>query len=142
MHRGVEVWDDVPGALSGPLLDLICGDGASARTLVTASSGTPFQERVWAALRLVPRGAVLTYADLAASIGMPRGMRAVGAAMARNPLPLVVPCHRVIAAGGRLGGFSAGLEMKRLLLELEGVHVEGGRVGPVRAHGSTRPTRS
>lgn len=92
--------------------------------------GTAFQNRVWSALRNVPRGHVRTYAGLAADVGAPRAMRAVGTAMARNPLPIVVPCHRVIANGARIGGYSDGLARKRELLELEGVRIDGERVLP------------
>lgn len=92
--------------------------------------GTAFQNRVWAALRDVPRGHVRTYAGLAADAGAPRAMRAVGMAMAKNPLPIVVPCHRVIANGARIGGYSDGLARKRVLLDLEGVRIDGDRVLP------------
>jgi O-6-methylguanine DNA methyltransferase len=91
-------------------------------------SGSPFHRRVWECLRAVPRGSVRTYAGLAMDVQSPRATRAVGTAMARNPLPIVVPCHRVVASGSSLGGFSAGLERKRALLALEGVKVEGERV--------------
>jgi methylated-DNA-[protein]-cysteine S-methyltransferase len=83
--------------------------------------GTPFQARVWETLRQVPSGGVLTYGELAERAGSPKSARAVGAAMARNRIPIVVPCHRVIASGGGLGGFTGGLEIKRALLQLEGV---------------------
>jgi methylated-DNA-[protein]-cysteine S-methyltransferase len=92
--------------------------------------GTPFQNRVWAALCRVPRGHVRSYAGLAADVGAPRASRAVGMAMARNPLPIVVPCHRVIARGSRLGGYSGGLDRKRALLALEGVPLDGDLVLP------------
>ncbi|MDY0296881.1 MAG: methylated-DNA--[protein]-cysteine S-methyltransferase [Acidobacteriota bacterium] len=89
--------------------------------------GTDFQQRVWRALRGVRRGNVVTYAQLAALAGAPRAARAVGNAMASNPLVLFVPCHRVVAAGGSLGGFSAGLDTKRHLLRLEGrIHDHSG----------------
>ncbi len=106
------------------------GEAIDLATLPVELRGTAFQERVWTALRAVPRGRVRTYAGLASDVGAPRAMRAVGLAMAKNPLPLVVPCHRVIAHGSRLGGYSGGLERKRALLALEGVHVEGDHVLP------------
>lgn len=84
-----------------------------------APGGTPFQARVWAALREVPYGSTCTYADLAAAIGRPTAVRAVGAANGRNPISIVVPCHRVIGANGSLTGYGGGLERKRLLLDLE-----------------------
>jgi O-6-methylguanine DNA methyltransferase len=83
--------------------------------------GTPFQRRVWEALRRIPYGRTLSYGEVAARVGRPRAFRAVGQANGRNPIPLIVPCHRVIAAAGRLGGFGAGLELKRTLLEIEGI---------------------
>ncbi len=81
-----------------------------------------FQRRVLAAVRAIPKGSVRTYGQIAAAIGQPRAARAVGSALARNPLPFVIPCHRVIAHGGRLGQYSdGGPTMKRRLLLREGV---------------------
>lgn len=88
--------------------------------LPLAPQGTDFQQRVWMALRAIPYGATISYRDLADRIGKPSAMRAVGAANGRNPLPIVVPCHRVIGADGSLTGFGGGLPTKRFLLELEG----------------------
>jgi len=85
------------------------------------SQGTEFQQRVWQTLRRVRRGQLVTYSGLAAMAGNPRAARAVGGAVSRNPLVLFVPCHRVVAAGGGIGGFSAGLDAKRRWLSLEGV---------------------
>ncbi len=82
--------------------------------------GTVFQREVWSALRAIPYGATRTYGEIASSIGKPGAMRAVGAASGANPLPLVIPCHRVVAAGGKLGGFGGGLPLKRRLLAMEG----------------------
>lgn len=83
--------------------------------------GTPFQQRVWEGLRLVPYGRTCSYADLAERIGWPRhASRAIGQANNRNPVALIVPCHRVIAADGTLGGYGAGLKLKEKLLQLEG----------------------
>ena len=90
-------------------------------TLRVAARGTPFQERVWAALGAIPRGETRTYGELAASLGQPGAARAIGAANARNPVCLIVPCHRVIAADGGLHGYAWGTERKRWLLELEGI---------------------
>lgn len=81
--------------------------------------GTEFQSRVWRSLLRIPYGETCSYADLAASAGSPRGFRAVGQANGRNPVAIVVPCHRVIAADGSIGGYSCGLEIKRFLLDLE-----------------------
>jgi methylated-DNA-[protein]-cysteine S-methyltransferase len=82
--------------------------------------GSDFQMRVWRELRRIPPGKTISYAQLAQRIGNPRASRAVGSANGRNPLCIVVPCHRVISADGSLGGFSAGLEAKRWLLRHEG----------------------
>jgi methylated-DNA-[protein]-cysteine S-methyltransferase len=87
------------------------------------SQGTAFQRRVWEEAGKIPRGEVRSYGWLAKRIGIPGGARAVGQAMGSNPLPIVVPCHRVVAADGGLGGFSSGLENKRFLLSLEGVRL-------------------
>lgn len=86
-------------------------------------NGTDFQRRVWERLTRIPYGATATYAEVAAAIGRPRASRAVGGACGANPLPIIVPCHRVLASGGRLGGFGGGLEMKRALLRREGIEV-------------------
>jgi len=88
--------------------------------LVLEPVGTEFQLAVWQALRRIPYGRTWSYAELAQRIGRPRAMRAVGAANGANPLPIVVPCHRVIGADGSLTGFGGGLPAKQLLLELEG----------------------
>lgn len=81
--------------------------------------GTPFQLAVWRELLRIPYGEVRSYGEVARAIGRPRAVRAVGAANGANPLPLLVPCHRVVASGGRLGGYGGGLELKRRLLALE-----------------------
>lgn len=83
--------------------------------------GTPFRRRVWRGLAAIPYGSVLTYGELAARIGSPGAARAVGQANGANPIPIVLPCHRVVAANGRLGGFSSGTDVKRRLLDLENV---------------------
>jgi methylated-DNA-[protein]-cysteine S-methyltransferase len=84
-----------------------------------APLGTPFQREVWAALRRVPYGTTTTYGALAAAVGRPSAVRAVGAANGRNPFCLVVPCHRVVGADGSLTGYAGGLDRKRFLLDLE-----------------------
>jgi O-6-methylguanine DNA methyltransferase len=86
---------------------------------VDLSGGTAFQRRVWAALRTIPAGKTETYAHLAASLKKPKAARAVGGACGANPAPLIIPCHRVVAAQGGLGGFSGGLHWKRKLLGRE-----------------------
>jgi methylated-DNA-[protein]-cysteine S-methyltransferase len=81
--------------------------------------GTVFQERVWAAVASIPYGTATTYGSLADELGMPAAYRAVGAANARNPLPVVIPCHRVVGVSGALTGYGGGLERKRALLAHE-----------------------
>lgn len=88
--------------------------------LPLAPEGTPFQQSVWAALADIPFGQLRSYRDIAEAIGNRAAVRAVGAANGRNPLPIVVPCHRVIGSDGSLTGFAGGLEAKTLLLQLEG----------------------
>jgi methylated-DNA-[protein]-cysteine S-methyltransferase len=83
--------------------------------------GTGFQQRVWDALRQVPFGTTTTYKAMAQSLNMPLGARAVGGALGANPIPIIIPCHRVVATDGSLGGFSSGLNNKRLLLAHEQV---------------------
>lgn len=89
--------------------------------LQLAPQGTPFQLSVWRALRQIPYGQTLSYGELARVIGRPKASRAVGAANGSNPLPIVVPCHRVIGSTGKLTGFGGGLDIKAALLALEGV---------------------
>ena len=86
--------------------------------------GTAFQKRVWEELTTIPYGETRSYAGIAKAIGTPLAVRAVGAANGRNPVPIVVPCHRVIGTSGKLVGYGGGLPMKRLLLGLEAEHVE------------------
>ena len=83
-------------------------------------AGTPFQQDVWTALLAIPRGGTTSYAELARRLGRPRAARAVGAAVGRNPVSIVVPCHRVLGTGGSLTGYAGGLERKTALLRLEG----------------------
>jgi methylated-DNA-[protein]-cysteine S-methyltransferase len=84
--------------------------------------GTEFQKRVWGELRTIPYGETRSYSFVANTIGAPKAVRAVGAANGRNPIPIVVPCHRVIGAGGSLVGYGGGLPLKRFLLDLEARH--------------------
>ncbi len=94
------------------------------RTLKSRLDGTDFQRKVWAAIETIPRGKTKTYGEIARQIGHPGASRAVGAACGANPLPLFIPCHRVLAANGRIGGFTGGLAVKRHLLKLEGVAID------------------
>jgi methylated-DNA-[protein]-cysteine S-methyltransferase len=84
-------------------------------------TGTPFQQAVWQALLRIPQGSTTSYGALSASIGKPSAVRAVGSAVGRNPVSILVPCHRVVGANGSLTGYAGGLERKTALLQLEGV---------------------
>ena len=96
------------------------GDAHALDSVPVDLMGTEFQRKVWEALRTIPPGRTLSYGDLAKQIGHPTAVRAVGAANGANPVSLVVPCHRVIAADGALGGYGWGLERKQWLLAREG----------------------
>lgn len=93
--------------------------------LPLAPEGSPFQQRVWAVLQSIPYGETRSYGELARALGRPGASRAVGAANGANPIPIVIPCHRVIGADGSLTGFGGGLEAKKLLLDLEARHRPG-----------------
>jgi methylated-DNA-[protein]-cysteine S-methyltransferase len=101
------------------LREYFCGARRSF-DLPTAAEGTRFQLRVWQALTTIPYGETVSYGELGWRLGLSRGARAVGLANGANPLPIVVPCHRVIGADGTLTGFGGGLRIKRALLALEG----------------------
>jgi len=119
-----------PAPLAPPDLDVIAladelrryfdGEAVAFDEPLDPVVGTPFQRRVWAICRAIPRGETRTYGELAHEAGSPRAARAVGQAMARNPWPVLVPCHRVLGGGQRLTGYGGGLEMKRQLLVMEG----------------------
>jgi methylated-DNA-[protein]-cysteine S-methyltransferase len=112
--------NDPAGAVTA-LRDYFAGDLRALDRLAVDPMGTPFQRRVWTALRDVKAGRTASYADIANAIGAPRSTRAVGAANGANPIALVVPCHRIIGSGGSLVGYGGGLDRKRWLLEHEGV---------------------
>lgn len=119
--RGRDDWHYAPDALPEAreqLLQFLHGERNSF-DLVLAPRGTPFQLRVWQALALIPFGQTWSYLQLAQHLGKPSATRAVGAANGRNPLPIILPCHRVIGSNGALTGFGGGLETKAALLRLE-----------------------
>jgi len=117
---GVRLEEDHGFPYAELFLGYFRGEGVDLTELPIADEGhTEFRRRVWRAARNIPYGNVTTYGQVARTIGAPKAARAVGAALARNPFPLVVPCHRVVGAGGKLIGFGAGLEWKGALLELE-----------------------
>ena len=124
-EQGAEGWRRVNGAdpVLGPARVQLAAYFAGETTtfaLPLGPRGTAFQARVWMALRDIPFGATISYGELARRVGQPTASRAVGAANGRNPLPIVVPCHRVIGSSGALTGFGGGMERKRWLLEHEG----------------------
>ena len=102
------------------LLEYLAGERRSF-DLPLAPRGTPFQLRVWRALGDIPWGQTRTYRDIALAVDCPRGFRAVGMANHHNPIPIFIPCHRVVGADGSLTGYAGGLELKKALLGLEGL---------------------
>lgn len=106
-------------AAAGQLREYFAGQ-RRAFDLPLAPAGTDFQRQVWAALTEIPFGELRSYQDIARGINRPKAVRAVGAANGRNPLPIVVPCHRVVGSDGSLTGFAGGLGAKQTLLSLEG----------------------
>lgn len=114
-------WRQDASTLQEPLTQL-AAYFAGERTdfdLTLAPTGTPFQLQVLEALQTIPYGQTRSYAEIAAQIGRPQAVRAVGAANGRNPIPVIIPCHRVIGASGKLVGFGGGLASKQFLLNLE-----------------------
>ena len=92
--------------------------------IVNLIPGTPFQKKVWIELTKIPYGKTISYLELAKRIGRPKSVRAVANAVGANPLPIQIPCHRVIASNGTIGGYSLGVKMKIKLLKLEGSYEE------------------
>ena len=116
-------WHD---QMAQALVDYFAGKPVDFESLPLDLQGSPFHLRVWQELRKIPPGETVSYQELARRLGNPKAARAVGQACGANPIPLIVPCHRVIASSGALGGFSSGLSRKRWLLEHEQVNVGGG----------------
>ena len=102
------------------LLEYLAGERVEF-DLPLAPQGTPFQQKVWNTLRNIPYGQTRSYKDIALAVGCPKGFRAVGMANRSNPIPIFIPCHRVIAADGSPGGYAGGLELKQALLTIEGI---------------------
>ena len=101
--------------------EILAGEAPKELPPLDLTRGTPFQQTVWAAMRQIKLGHTQSYGEIAESVGNPKAVRAVGGACGANPIPLLVPCHRVLAANGKIGGFSGGLDWKRKLLAREGV---------------------
>ena len=112
-----------PQGFSSLIRNYLAGDIACINRIPVNTGGTAFQQQVWAALRAIPPGTVLTYGELAAQLGKPTAYRAVGMTNALNPIAIVVPCHRLVGANGALTGYAGGLERKHWLLQHEGVRV-------------------
>jgi O-6-methylguanine DNA methyltransferase len=113
--------DELPAfAETARQLDAYFAGRRTGFDLALSLAGTPFQQRVWAALREIPYGATVSYGELAESLGQPTASRAVGLANGKNPVGIIVPCHRVIGANGNMTGYGGGLERKRWLLGFEG----------------------
>lgn len=118
----VWVWHRVTTAA---LQRILAGRPPGSFPPLDLSSGTEFQQRVWNALRRIKAGQTRTYGEIASEIGRPNAVRAVGGACGANPIPVLIPCHRVLAASQKIGGFSGGLGWKRTLLKREGVQPQG-----------------
>ena len=118
------------GRMENELAEYFAGSAGSAGTLTIPLDlrGTPFQVAVWKALLGIPHGETRTYAEIADAVGRPAAVRAVGSAIGRNPVSVLVPCHRVVRTGGGLGGYGGGLWRKEYLLELEGRQAQTHRV--------------
>jgi methylated-DNA-[protein]-cysteine S-methyltransferase len=125
LHYGADGYSvregEAPRAVRSALEGYFEGDLGAIEPLVVETGGTELQRAVWAALRAIPAGETLSYGALAAKIGRPRAVRAVGSANGANPVGVVVPCHRVIGADASLTGYAGGIERKRWLLAHEGV---------------------
>lgn len=113
-------WEEGVTATSAALRRYLAGDVTALDDVEVEAVGTPFQQRVWEALRTIPAGSTWSYRDLAAAVGAPGAVRAVGTANGANPVWLAVPCHRVVRSDGTLGGYGGGIERKAWLLALEG----------------------
>jgi methylated-DNA-[protein]-cysteine S-methyltransferase len=114
-----------PKSTRDSLNSYFAGDFSALGSIEVETGGTPFQRKLWAALREIPSGQTSTYGVLAANIGVPKAVRAVGAANGANPISIVLPCHRVIGSNQRLTGYGGGLERKRWLLTHEGAAFRG-----------------
>lgn len=102
------------------------GKSFSFKYPIELLEGTPFERKVWLEIKKIPYGKVISYKDLAIRIGKPKAVRAVGSACKKNPLPILIPCHRVIGKDKGLRGYSSGIEIKRKLLQIEGVNIWDG----------------
>ncbi len=114
-----------PSKLQAQIIALIeTPSRVNASTVALDTSGTEFQQRVWKALRAVPLGKTATYREIAKRLGKPKAYRAVAQACGRNPVAIVVPCHRIVGSDGSISGYRWGVNRKRKLLKREGVHLD------------------
>ena len=126
-----------PAGIAARLRAYFAGDLKALDPVAVDPGGTAFQRRVWELLRTIPSGTTTTYGELARRLGTPGASRAVGLANHDNPIPIVIPCHRVVGSRGHLTGYAGGLDRKRWLLEHEGVLLPLGRREP----SATKPTK-
>lgn len=131
-RRLTGTWVEGDTATADAVRRYVAGDVGALDGIQVEAHGTPFQQRVWEALRTIPAGTTCNYGELAARVGAPGAVRAVGTANGANPVWLAVPCHRVVRSDGSLGGYGGGLERKAWLLAHEGVtgHTSGGGTPP------------
>jgi methylated-DNA-[protein]-cysteine S-methyltransferase len=111
--------DSIPDEFEKELNAFFNGELKEFSQSIKLLSGTEFEQKVWLALRKIPYGETRSYKWLAETVGSPKGNRAVGRALSKNPVPIVLPCHRIIESTGKLGGYTPGLDIKRRLLSLE-----------------------
>lgn len=130
--KGGQATTEAQGTDAAGVLDQVEGElaeyfagGRRTFDIALAPRGTPFRQRVWDALLDIPFGETISYGELARRIGDPNASRAVGAANGANPIPIIIPCHRVIDSRGRLHGYGGGLERKAQLLSHEGIAIDG-----------------
>ena len=109
-----------PCGFSSHIRDYFAGDYRCLDAIPVSTGGTAFQQQVWSTLRTIPPGTTINYGEIAAKLGKPAAYRAVGGANALNPIPIVLPCHRVVGADASLTGYGGGIERKRWLLQHEG----------------------
>lgn len=114
-----------PGGISSALASYFVGEVSSIDALAVAATGTEFEHSVWSELRKIPSGTTCSYSQIATKVNRPKASRAIGMANGKNPIAIVVPCHRVIGANGALTGYAGGVERKLWLLRHEGYRVPG-----------------
>ena len=132
--KPVVVRTSVAKKLAALLARYFAGERVSFASVPLAVQGTDFQRRVWRAMQCIPYGEVCTYAQLAAQVGQPRAVRAVGNAAAANPVVIVIPCHRVIRSDGTIGNYGGGRRRKSRLLALEGYSFVAKGLRPLPTH--------